>query len=123
MSFPSDAAFNLGGKIVDIIGRYIPDKAKAQEATLEIRKILADAMRSEMSSAWLVGQWRAIAMLALTGGIVWRYVMGVLNFADNPVDLAIGLIWLIGLTGYGVGADTVKNLLAILRKPKEGEGK
>ena len=62
-------------------------------------------------------------MLALTGGIVFRYVTGSLDFTANSVDLSMGVIWLIGFTGYGVTGDTVKNLLAVLRQPKQEEKK
>ena len=119
MSFPLEAAFTLGGKLLDIIGRFIPDKAKQQELAAEIQRAVAAAMQAEMGSQWLVGQWRAMAMLALTGAVLWRYVAGVLDFLANPVDMTMGLVWLIGFTGYAVNGETVKNLMAVLKPNKE----
>lgn len=123
MTFPFDAAFTLGGKIVDLCMRFFPDKAKAQELANEIQKIVAQAMQAEMASQWLVGQWRAMAMLGLTGAVLWRYVSGVLDFLANPVDMTMGLVWLIGFTGYAVNGDTVKTLMAILKPNKKEDGK
>lgn len=123
MSFPFDAAFSLGGKLLDIIGRFIPDKAKQQELAAEIQRAVADAMKAEMGSQWLVGQWRAMAMLALTGGVIWKYVAGTLDFLANPVDMTMGLVWLIGFTGYAVNGETVKNLMAVLKPNKKEDGK
>ena len=119
MSFPLEAAFTLGGKLLDIIGRFIPDKAKQQELAAEIQRAVADAMKTEMGSQWLVGQWRAMAMLALTAGVLWKYVAGTLDFLANPVDMTMGLVWLIGFTGYAVNGETVKNLMAVLKPNKE----
>jgi len=119
MSFPFEAIFSLGGKLLDIIGRFVPDKAKAQELAAEVQRAVAAAMQAEMGSQWLVGQWRAMAMLALTAGVLWKYVAGTLDFLANPVDMTMGLVWLIGFTGYAVNGDTVKNIMAILKPNKE----
>lgn len=123
MSFPLETVLSLGSKLVDLIGRFIPDRAKAQELTAEVQKAVAAAMQAEMGSQWLVGQWRAMAMLALTGGVIWKYVAGTLDFLANPVDMTMGLVWLIGFTGYAVNGETVKNLMSILKPNKKEDGK
>lgn len=122
MSFPFEAVFSLGDKLVALVSKFIPDREKAQQLSAEIQKAVAAAMQAEMGSQWLVGQWRAMAMLAITGAVLWRYVAGVLDFLANPVDMTMGLVWLIGFTGYAVNGDTVKNLMAIL-KPNKDEKK
>jgi hypothetical protein len=122
MSFPLETVLSLGSKLVDLIGRFIPDRAKAQELTAEVQKAVAAAMQAEMGSQWLVGQWRAMAMLGLTGGILWKYVAGTLDFLTNPVDTTMGLIWLIGFSGYAITGETVKIMMAIL-KPNKDEKK
>lgn len=122
MSFPFEAVFSLGDKLVALVSKFIPDREKAQQLSAEIQKAVAAAMQAEMGSQWLVGQWRAMAMLGLTGGILWKYVAGTLDFLSNPVDMTMGLVWLIGFTGYAVNGETVKNLMAIL-KPNKEDGK
>ena len=122
MSFPFEAVFSLGDKIVSLVSKFFPDREKAQQLAGEIQKAVAAAMQAEMGSQWLVGQWRAMAMLGLTGGILWKYVAGTLDFLSNPVDISMGLIWLIGFSGYAITGDTVKNLMAIL-KPNKDEKK
>ena len=120
MSFPFEAIFSLGGKLLDIIGRFVPDKAKAQELAAEVQRAVAAAMQAEMASQWLVGQWRAIAMLILTGAIAWRYVTGSLDFVGSSSDLSMGIIWLVGFTGYGLTIDNLKVIMSVL-KPKKGD--
>ena len=116
MSVLLESGMKLADKFFDIILRFFPDKEKAREASVELAKLVITA---EVSSQWLVGQWRAMAMLALTAGVLWKYVAGTLDFLANPVDMTMGLVWLIGFTGYAVNGETVKNLMAVLKPNKE----
>lgn len=123
MSFPFEAVFSLGDNLLKLISKFIPDREKAQQLAGEIQKAVAAAMQAEMSSQWLVGQWRAMAMLALTGGILWRYVAGTLDFLTNSTDTTMGLIWLIGFSGYAITGETVKIMMAVLKPNKKEDGK
>jgi hypothetical protein len=116
-----------------LIERLFPDKEKAAEAALEMRRILseADAKRAEaeaiqmqaksevikaelQTDSWMAKNWRALLMM--TG-----VVMLINNWVFTPLLSAIGLpivsvpipveLWTllsIGLGGY-IGRETIKN--------------
>ena len=108
----------IGEKLLDIVGRFIPDKEKQLEAVKEINRVVQETVQAEMKSAWFIGQWRAMAMLALSGAIMFRYATGALNFG-NDTDLTIGLIWLIGFGGYALTPDAIKTAMMLLKHKKE----
>lgn len=120
MSVLIESGMKLADKFFDIILRFFPDREKARQASVELAKLVITA---EVSSQWLVGQWRAMAMLALTGGILWRYVAGTLDFLTNSTDTTMGLIWLIGFFGYAITSETTKVLMAVLKPNKKEDGK
>jgi len=57
----------------------------------------------------------------VTGGMVWKWIAGTLDFLNNPVDLTMGILFCIGFGGYIINKETVQTVLTILRPPKHKE--
>jgi hypothetical protein len=113
------ALIGIGDKLLGIIGRFVPDREKALQLQREVVGVMADVARAEMAAGWLGASWRAIAMLLLTGGLTYRWMLGRLDFADNMVDVTMGLVWLLGMAGYALTPDSIKAALQVLRPPKQ----
>lgn len=120
MSVLLESGMKLADKFFDIILRFFPDKEKAREASVELAKLVITA---EVGSQWLVGQWRAMAALTITFGLVWKWIVGTLDFYDNAVDLTMGILWVIAWGGYALNLESVKTALTILRPRKQEDGK
>jgi hypothetical protein len=122
----------IGEKLLDIVGRFIPDKEKAQQAATEIEQTMLNGMQTiiqaEMQAGWLAQNWRAIAMLGLTAAIGYKDVMGsmVLAVVDKTptIDHLMIAIWLLGLTGYQIthtSIDAVNKFLSMFKHKKEND--
>jgi len=123
MSFPFEAVFSLGSKLVDLIGRFVPDRAKAQELAGEMNKLVGETIKAEVSSSGCFAQWRGMVLTVWGGAIGYRYAIGTLDLMDNLSDRAIVAVVVLAIMGYAFNSETIKSVFTLFGKPKQEEKK
>jgi len=79
---PITAGMDLAGKVADIVGRYIPDPAKAAEAALKIQELAAQERTAQLevnkaeaaSGSLLVAGWRPFIGWVCGAALVYQYL-------------------------------------------------
>jgi hypothetical protein len=121
---PITAGMDLAGKVADLVGRYIPDPAKAAEAALAIQQLAAQerAAQTEVnkaeaaSASMFVAGWRPAIGWVCAGALVYQYLVAPLlpwlvvtlgghaqampGLDDNLWQLMLGMLGLGGLRTY-----------------------
>lgn len=131
---PLSAAANFGGKLLDLIGRWIPDPRQQAEAAMEIMRLQQQDRQAQAeinkveaaSSSIFVAGWRP--WVGWVGGIAlaWNYVacpvltwfIMLAGFQTPPLpelSEVMGTI-LVSLLGINIGARTVETVQGVARQ-------
>lgn len=119
---------SLADKALD---RFVPDPAERAKAALELQKLMADQMTTELKAArdiivaeansgsWLAQNWRPIIMLWFAG-LVGAHWMG-FTPENLPTEQVLKLLDIVyfGIGGYVVGRSaekTIPKIAEALRK-------
>lgn len=104
--------------ITGIVSEFVTDKDKAAECATRIRLAVLDVLGKELASQyWLAANWRAIAMLGVTGCLVYRDVM------DRPYNDVMLAIFVVGLVGYQLGGEVLKFINWLVAKNNQNHRK
>lgn len=123
MNLPTDAIFNIGGKLID---RLWPDPAQRDAAKLKLVELNQEGALAELDAAmnvivaeaqsdhWVVSAWRPITMLVFVAIVANNYLLYPyisLFWAAAPMLELPPDLWdliKIGLGGYVVGRSAEK---------------
>jgi len=112
-------AIPIVNKIIDILGRWIPDKTEQIKAATEVVKAASEVQQAEMQGGWFGKNWRGITMLLLTGAILFRYTSDRMDLVTDLADQVIVAVWIIGLTGYQLTRDKVAMIRDLFKRQKQ----
>ena len=121
---PITAGLGLADRIAELVGRYIPDPAKAAEAALQLQQLAAQERTAQVevnkaeaaSASVFVAGWRPFIGWVCGGALVYQYLIApllpwVINVAGghapsmpsldgNLWELMFGMLGIAGLRTY-----------------------
>ena len=123
MSVLLESGMKLADRFFEVVLRFIPDRGKAMEASVELAKVFGDVIKAEVSSSGFFAQWRGMIFVAWGYAIAYRYAIGSLDLMDNMSDRAICGVLVLAIMGYNLTVESIKNVFTLFGKPKKEDGK